>query len=750
MKRSLTYLILFILNSTNLLSQTSTFNFGETATTFSQQQEILTKIDSFDVYSLTPILIKKALDSNVNLQDSIIINLGNKYQWNLVLEKFDIRSADFVSFTYTDEGTIMNDPGESITYKGYVNGDTSNIVRLVVTDNYIGGFIQEDTSIYRIAPLNQFVSAFQEQTTKQTTIIYNDQIENNIDICGTYRDYEYIDDEANFRHDCEPDQERYLEVSVDTDFEYFSYFFNALPNSMDLDDRIVLAEDNAIDYIIKTVMEVDAIYSAQLNMRVLLNSLFTYTTASDPYPDVQSDKMAWRWEHLRGHFNSNKQCFNRDVGVLFTGLTGTGSLGIADGPSSSPYHGLGAICGTKDDILISISTSLGNNNDPREYAYCVVRRDGGAETMAHELAHNLSITWHVCECTIMYDSDENNCDDGCHSISNRFSHGVENTLCNRLNEGKKPAIYGWLDNDFDACLVDPPPATLNPDFEIDYNFIEGPDLLCVGNIGEFEFLYQGASSHTWELGPGLILTNGTLSSKNISVEATGNATTFLKVNFEYNCENITFFHKLHAGIPLSPGTPITVISEYGNLDIGFWPTETAEYYNYQYFITDSNNSSNNYSYSGTTTDPTYIVSIGHGQCVEIIIVSVNQCGVSEPFSSNTGNSITLCRNNYSGFMGSDSGNDVIGESRIHNAEKEETTMNDYINVFPNPAHNKLKITYSGGIKKLKIMDISGRGVYETDALEKEISIASWGAGIYFIQLLNQEDKMIYTKLIIVK
>jgi hypothetical protein len=81
--------------------------------------------------------------------------------------------------------------------------------------------------------------------------------------------------------------------------------------------------------------------------------------------------------------------------------------------------------------------------------------------------------------------------------------------------------------------------------------------------------------------------------------------------------------------------------------------------------------------------------------------------------------------------------------------------NDGIYIYPNPltGNQKLTITLNefNGSTAIRINDINGRNLYKTEVVNQkyvEISDIEMNAGIYFVQVTNDRDKLM--KLLIVK
>jgi len=68
-----------------------------------------------------------------------------------------------------------------------------------------------------------------------------------------------------------------------------------------------------------------------------------------------------------------------------------------------------------------------------------------------------------------------------------------------------------------------------------------------------------------------------------------------------------------------------------------------------------------------------------------------------------------------------------------------------LNVFPNPATDKLFVRFNGwdGVKEIKLIDITGRSVFVLKSAEEiiEIDISSFPKGIYIINAINDFQRV---------
>jgi hypothetical protein len=74
------------------------------------------------------------------------------------------------------------------------------------------------------------------------------------------------------------------------------------------------------------------------------------------------------------------------------------------------------------------------------------------------------------------------------------------------------------------------------------------------------------------------------------------------------------------------------------------------------------------------------------------------------------------------------------------------SKNDELNIFPNPAQNKLEITVDNEqIKEVKLYDVLGKEVLSTK--EKEIDVSSLNESVYFLHVKTSGNY--YTKKVVI-
>gem|GEM_PF-4713416 len=673
----------------------------------------------FEVFDFPAAGLNRFIKDN-NGSAAFTFNLeGMKLQ--MKLEKNPIRSAGFQLVRTTPSGRIIEHPKEVNTYKGLIDGSPKQFVRFFVSNERFGGMMQYQGELLFIEPLKDYIDA---EKFNQTFVMSNasappPEIECALDISP-----------ASTPVTARDDIPRYLELAVDVDYEF--YDLNAQLN-----------ENTVMQMVGQWVNNIDGIYQQAFMMSIHLIYLHIWQTVNDPY----SGDIRQHWDDFFNYWRVNKDCVSRDAVCLFSGKN-------LDAKGFVKFLGVGAVCGQGNPSPVACP-------DP-QLGYAVVEVTGSSDptiTFAHELGHNLNAR-HVCECKIMQSG--NNCGNNCNIREPVFSTTAQSQINNYL---QGTSFVCNPDNQFeflpnDRCLLTPPPTTGN------FEFIVGPDLICVGDMGTFTMLNQNQNTtFTWHLGPGLILTSGSLNSNPITVSATADGPTYIDISYEFICEGpVTVRKSVHTGLPLSPGTPnVNVVNNVMN--IGFFETSSADSYDFTYTVTAGNQT---HTVSGNTTDPSVIVSIVPGECVLIVISSVNSCGNSPPFGPLGYIDFCYSPYGYAVMQPPDTSNpasiaeeagdrlQTVSPIKREGFYDENGGFTNYesikkfntVTIFPNPANDKFHIAlpllpeFENTI--LTVFDLNGRVIFKDNHSAsngvKEIPTSDWNVGIYFLEINSGKEK----------
>ncbi len=124
-----------------------------------QENKLAESFSSYKVFSLDFSQINKYVKERY--ADNLIflnLNINNVYEWQLTLEPNDMRSIGYKSVITTDNGEIEQKLQAVNTYKGFLNSNENDIVRLTIEDNNINGYIIENGEMHYIEQLKNFIS----------------------------------------------------------------------------------------------------------------------------------------------------------------------------------------------------------------------------------------------------------------------------------------------------------------------------------------------------------------------------------------------------------------------------------------------------------------------------------------------------------------------------------------------------------------------------------------------------------------
>lgn len=697
------------------------------------------KFEAYTAFELNTEIIRNYVKSQGETA-SLSLNIGGTETWDLSLEENEIRSEGFVSMTKTDYGYQISKKGDCVTYKGIVNGDPDKILRLVIDDNYFGGFITTEAGKVVIESAGFHL----EETVGEssTFIAYEtNKVGSPHFSCGTEdiltdpeeplepREgvwYGYCD---KYNEEWEH-KERYLELAAETDCEFISEFGDLTQ----AENRILELANNA-----------DDLYTRAANLRVIV--VYIHFWGEPGYcTDIYSGGDANdRLVDMQLYWGNTLHYVHRDHVHLFSGRN------LA--PDGVSYNS--STCGFDGFI---------NHNQPVYWvdSYSVSDYTGGpGYVFMHELGHALGMR-HVCECTLMLGPATSHwgvpCNISCSSLTTEISAENHKNLCRFLNRWN--VTY---DQPQDICLVDPPV------FNYEFDLVVSIDDLIINDINPFVCLGEEMTftffntfdeyDITWSLGPNLELIEGELTDQTIKVKAIGYGPTYVEVTFPYNGVPATL--KKEFGI-VPPGgipgpfsfQPIFASITPFEYEVFLGAVYGAEFYNYNLSIYNQNGVQTASS-SGTIPNLSPFVVLDLNTCMIAEIVPGNVCGLSnETFT------VEVCTPGYTGVPP----NQLIAPENEHNGivitegrssslknssyltiqghkdiEKKAKQYDKSLLLFPNPTKNQVKLIFSEMLldAELVIQNVDGKIVLLERFFNKkqlDLDIQSLSDGIYFVRI----------------
>lgn len=317
----------------------------KSALTSRQNIEIKKHLDNYSVVGIDTRTLRSYLRQH-RAQAKVTLAVPGSDELNLTLEEYDIRSSQYKAYQSSATG-VKEDVyiDNCYTYKGYLNDDPAQFVRLTVTDKLIKGVLFDKSKGYLVL---EPLSTFQKSNESEGKYaFYNlSSLKNSSNLCGVHAIKSVLNESkqdkarqaSTLTNPC-----RIVEIATDADYEWYSIF------------------GNASNFEIISIMNVvDGIYQNTFNLRMVISFQNVYTANNDPYT-TNNDLLFL--DQFRNHWNSNRQNIKRDLAHLFSGKTLNNSVvGVS-------YSGV---------VCANSSYSYGLTVDSYNDYY----------TTAHEVGHN--------------------------------------------------------------------------------------------------------------------------------------------------------------------------------------------------------------------------------------------------------------------------------------------------------------------------------------------------------------------------
>ncbi len=317
MKKSLLPAIFILFFQLGLLAQTN-FRPDLIKLNTIENDELLKSLKEFKVISLdTKVLnaLCKGEKNNIDFQLRI-----ESHNWNITLEENEFRDPNLQVVENDIAANLQFN--KCLTYKGYLNGNTNQPVRLFIAEDMLEGYVMDETGMIFIKLLSKIIKNYPH---KDHYVIFNskDIIDDpSIRACG-------IEEAKSIKNVIENPKSvvggrattscLVLEIATEADFEFYQ------ANG----SNVTTANNN----ILAVLNQVEGVYQTTFNIRFLITYQSVWSRSSDPYSAVGSanvvDELANWWEARRSYVN-------RDVVHFFSAKTGHTVRGAA--------KAIGAIC----------------------------------------------------------------------------------------------------------------------------------------------------------------------------------------------------------------------------------------------------------------------------------------------------------------------------------------------------------------------------------------------------------------------
>lgn len=347
-------LLAFLLVPLLVLSQTE-FTSKRSDVDTKERKKLNEYFDTFEVINLNALDFKKLLR---NKESKFSIKLSSQIikDFNLELETNVISSENSIMSMTKDKVVTRIDIKEINTYKGIIDNDEKQWVRLYSDDKVFYAFFHtKNGEDICVEPISNYT---QEIDDRSRYIIFDINKFKKKGNCGIDLLKESINKStkpnssrvANPWNLC-----RIIPVAVEGDFEWYQTYGG-----------------NSWSQIYYVMNVVDGIYQNQFNLRVTIPYINVYTTNTDPYNATDSEGLL---TEFRNHWQNNLSGVSRTLAHLFTGKT-------IDGGSGFGVAWLSVAC----------------NNSSNSYGLTASQAPQ-VKTTPHEIGHNLSATHDAGPCT---------------------------------------------------------------------------------------------------------------------------------------------------------------------------------------------------------------------------------------------------------------------------------------------------------------------------------------------------------------
>ena len=468
-------------------------------------------LEDYTAYALNPQEVYTTFQ-NGDEDFDLILNLGEEMNFTFQLHKDDPRPSGYFLLGISEEEQLVLGKEEEVLLKGTTNDEADQLAYVYSTEDFFTVRFLINDEWYLLEPLES-ITGF--STFLNTYILYKKSdtyfFSNNDSGC-LFEDTTGENSGYGHCEDIEPcvtspvvekdGIQRYLEVAVDVDVEFFNRYKNKFPK---------LGHLRSVE---KVVLErlgfIDAIYQKYFDLHIKLVYLNIWQvpvvppTGNYPYSSSNTESL---WDSVRDYWNDeDRRCVHRDLFLLFSGKD------ISPGCGYINSNGLGTLCNA------NINT---NSNHPFN-AYAVIEDAGlnSYKTVAHEIAHLFGISQHTQNDPLCGHlcNDVNTSTLMCQGCGNQADKFIASVQCN---------IYSFLQNNdcFEDCA---PTVEQGPS-------LQGPESICLGDEVQYEISIAPTGSVLWDLGPNLELISGTTTSTSISVQATAFGRTYIQATFSHNC-----------------------------------------------------------------------------------------------------------------------------------------------------------------------------------------------------------------------
>jgi len=502
--------------STSIFAQSLVYGQPKSLST-SDNNLLATKVQNYSTFSLHPLSLWAALQYNGQGLIGVSINTGDGYT-KFLLRKSSVFSPDAKMTAQSSSGVQMYDLRGDGLYRGYANGDTTQVAAFLIQKDHFSGYFRLDGKFWQIDQVGSLSTDLQGDVS---TIYakYEHAITPSVECASTFV-------EARPTDAVEPREGmmRHLELAYEVDGEMYAQ----------------LGSETAVkDYVSQLALQEEKRYvavSMAFKFHIVHINIWK-DAATDPY----SGTAVQRWMQLKNWWQApanGKGCIQRDAVTMLSGASTLDANGFVD------YAGVASICGSP----LGFSCTW--------FPYSVVHYSSvlnfDANKAAHELAHNFGVG-HKCLCGLMLSSDA--CGNGtpngtpypsCPSASlDRFDTPSGNRIRSYF-AGTFQTCKNDVTSPSDACMLYAPPVDMGFQLTLtsDQVIMTDVSILCLDSSLSASFYnnYDPNGSLFWSLGPLLAFDdNAPANSLTRKVKVAGPGAicspfdSWVEVSFNYGC-----------------------------------------------------------------------------------------------------------------------------------------------------------------------------------------------------------------------
>lgn len=295
-------LLILILTSSTLIAQTK-IETSKAQFNSIESEKIGQILSSYSLVSLNTDRLNLELKKSPKHYEAVL-SISENLKWDLVLEENEIRSPEYKSVESSGNGDTELPLTECNTYKGYVNGDPTQFVRLYIDKEKIVGSIYDRKKGYYF--INSVGEMLNTKAHDDRFVIYSleDVKEKNWE-CGSEPLSDGVKKARNTARASVTTTCNILEVATDSDFEFTTFWGSSA---------------NANAAILQNMNAVDGVYSSTFNVRIMVTFQHTWggPTDTDPYTTTNSSTFL---SQFKDHWNANYSYVKRDWAHLYTNKT---------------------------------------------------------------------------------------------------------------------------------------------------------------------------------------------------------------------------------------------------------------------------------------------------------------------------------------------------------------------------------------------------------------------------------------------